>query len=124
MAALDLKDRAAVLNYLKAQLPASDESVLETLLDASAGLDCEDPAETVYRPWWVMAAQLRTKLDEIVRGKGASGSEVEYAGREQGIRGHLRTQHALDQALCMIPDGFSASPEGVARTVSAVRSYG
>lgn len=124
MAALDFTDRAAVLAFVIDQLPDSDESVLEALLDASAGESCADPPVTVYRPWWVIASQLRTQLDEIVRARGASGAEVEYADRERGIRGHLRTQHALDQALCLIPDGFSAAPEGGARTVSAVRSYG
>lgn len=124
MAALDFTDRTAVLAFVTDQLPDADESVLEALLDASAGESCSDPPETVYRPFWVLAAQLRTKLDQIVRAKGASGSEVEYAGRESGIVGHLRTQRALDQALCMIPDGFSADPGGGARTVSAVRAYG
>lgn len=123
MAALDFTDRAAVLAYLTAQLPDADEGVLEALLDASAGQDCGDPPKTVYRLFWVLASQLRTRLDELKRAKGASGAEVEYFGAESGILGHLRTQHALDQQLCTIPDGFSAAPETGVRTVPVVRTY-
>lgn len=124
MAALDFTDREAVLSLVTDQLPDADEAVLEALLDASAGTDCSDPPVTVYRPFWVIASMYRTRLNDIKRAKGASGSEVEYAGYEAGINGFLAQQHALDQGLCDIPPGFSAAPTGGARTVRAVRSYG
>lgn len=124
MAALDFTDRAAVLSYLTDQLPDSEESVLEALLDASAGKTCDDPPVTTFRPFWILASQYRTRLNDIKRARGASGSEVEYAGYEAGINGFLAQQHALDQSLCDIPPGFAATPLGGARTVRAVRSYG
>lgn len=124
MAALDFTDRAEVLALVTDQLPDSEESVLEALLDASAGTNCADPPVTVYRPFWVIASMYRTRLNDIKRAKGASGSEVEYAGYEAGINGFLAQQHALDQGLCDIPPGFAATPLGGARTVRAVRSYG
>ena len=123
MAALDFSDRTAVLAFLVAQLPAADSTVLEALLDASAGNDCAEPAKTVYRPFWILADQLGSRLAQLKRAKSASGAEVEYAGDQAAITGHLRTQHALDQSLCEIPDGFSAAPTGGARTVPAVRTY-
>lgn len=124
MAALTFTDRAAVLSFVADQLPDADEAVLEALLDASAGTDCSDPPVTVYRPFWVIASMYRTRLNDIKRAKGASGSEVEYAGYQAGINGFLAQQHALDQSLCDIPPGFSAAPTGGARTVRAVRAYG
>jgi len=124
MAALNFTDRAAVLSFVADQLPDADEAVLEALLDASAGTDCASPPVTVYRPFWVIASMYRTRLNDIKRAKGASGSEVEYAGYEAGINGFLAQQHALDQGLCDIPAGFGAAPTGGARTVRAVRAYG
>lgn len=124
MAALDLTNRAVVLAFLIDQLPDADPSVLETLLDASAGKTCDDPPVTTFRPFWILASQYRTRLNDIKRAKGASGSEVEYAGYEAGINGFLAQQHALDQSLCDIPPGFAAAPLGGARTVRAVRAYG
>lgn len=110
MAALDFTNRTVVLAYLTDVLPNADTSVLEALLDASAGNDCGDPATTVYRPFWVQATVMSQTTGEFESVTSAAGSSVVYRDQAKGAtRAVLRQQAALDKALCGIPDGFEAA---------------
>ncbi len=119
MAALDFKNRAAVLDYLTTVLPNADEGVIEALLDASAGNDCGTPPETVYRPFWVEAHVRSTeRAGEFESVTSAAGSSVTYRDTARGVeRSLMRRQGILDKALCGIPDGYEAGGGNRARVV-------
>lgn len=129
MAALDLESRAAVLAYLEAELPNEEVSVLEALLDASAGTaktDCDDTTEaavTTYRPWWVIANVLQSKQDVAESLTSAAGSSITYRDPITTARALMRRQAALDASLCTVPDGFEAVAVGGVGSASLVRSY-
>lgn len=129
MAAMDLTDRAEVLAYLEASLPSEEVSVLEALLDASAGLakdDCDDDTETAvttYRPWWVIANTLQTKQNVAESLSSAAGSSITYRDPVEAARAIMRRQAALDAALCSVPDGFEAVAVGGSGSARLVRSY-
>lgn len=129
MAALDLESRAAVLAYLEAELPNEEVSVLEALLDASAGTaktDCDDTTEaavTAYRPWWVIANVLQSKQDVAESLTSAAGSSITYRDPITTARALMRRQAALDASLCTVPDGFEATAVGGVGSARLVRSY-
>lgn len=129
MAAMDLTDRAEVLAYLEASLPSEEVSVLEALLDASAGTartDCDDDTETAvttYRPWWVIANTLQTKQNVAESLSSAAGSSITYRDPVEAARAIMRRQAALDAALCSVPDGFEAVAVGGSGSARLVRSY-
>lgn len=113
MAALDFKDRSAVLAWLVASLPAADAGLLEALLDASAGNDCADPPVTTYRPFWVQANVLQSNPELAESLRDASGAAITYRDPASALRAIMRTQAAFDKALC-VPEGFEAVlPGGV-----------
>lgn len=115
MAALDSKDRAAVVAFLTDLFPSVDEGALEALVDASAGTDCGDPPVTVYRPYFVQATLQAQRVDEIETARGASGASVTYRDNARAVRSLMRQQAALDNALCSIPEGFEATGGGSVR---------
>lgn len=129
MAALDLESRAAVLAYLEAELPNEEVSVLEALLDASAGTaktDCDDTTEaavTTYRPWWVIANTLQTKQNVAETLGSASGASIKYRDPAEAARAIMRRQAALDAGLCSVPEGFEAVAVGGSGSARLVRSY-
>lgn len=105
-----------MLDYLTTRFPAADDTVLEALLDASAGESCSDPPVTVYRPFWVEATQLGGAAGGFESVTSAAGSSVTYRDDARAIRALLRRQAALDAALCSIPSGFQV-PGGSLRVV-------
>jgi len=113
VAALDFKDRSAVLALLTDLFPAVEESVIEALLDASAGASCADPPITVYRPFWVQATLQAQTLNEIASATGASGASVTYRDNRAVVRSFMRQQAALDRSLCSVPAGFEATTGSV-----------
>lgn len=115
--ALDFKSKAEVLNYLEERFPDAPDGVLEALLDASAGRNCDNPPVTVYRPWWVEASQLAGTTGGFERVRSAAGSEVVYKDNASAIKALMDRQAALDASLCYIPPGFGAS---TARTFETV----
>lgn len=119
MAALDFKDRAACLTYLTTALPGADVSVLEALLDASAGNDCGNPPTTVYRPFWVQSDALGTNpAQQYESVTSAAGSSVKYRDTADSIRsGLMRRQALLDASLCGIPEGYEATSGNEVRVV-------
>lgn len=122
MAALDLKDRAAVLVFLLGELPKEDPGALEALLDASAAHTCSEPHETVYRPWWVIANSRQSATGQAESVKSASGAGITYANPTIMLRGVLTRQAALDAALCGVPPGFEARIPGGAGSARLIRS--
>lgn len=132
MAALDLTDRAAVLAYLVAQLPDEDSTILETMLDASAGYtadDCdeaeddEDLRTTFYRPWWIIGNVLRSNPNAYESVRSAAGSEVVYSSRGEAMRALAFRQTAFDAKLCAIPEGFEVVAPGAAGSAQLKRVY-
>lgn len=123
MAALDLTNRTAVLAYLTASLPNETQSVLETLLDASAADDCADPPVTTYRPFWVIANTLQTNQGLAESVGSASGASIKYRDPISAWRAIMRRQAALDKAYCNIPEGFEAVLPGGVGTASLTRAY-
>lgn len=115
MAALDFKNRSAVLAFLTDLFPSVEESVIEALLDASAGHDCDDPETPVYRPFYVQASLLSQRTNELQAARGASGASVTYRDNAKAIRSLYRQQEALDNAICGIPEGFEARGGGSVR---------
>ena len=119
MAALDFTDRAAVLEYLTAQLPNADTGVIEALLDASAGTNCATPPVTTYRPYFVEARlRLTGRSGELKSARGASGAAVEYRDTAGSVyRNLMRDQALLDANLCSVPPGYEASGGNRARVM-------
>lgn len=115
MAALDFKDRSAVLALLTDLFPAVDEGVIEALLDASAGSDCSDPPVKTYRPFFVQANLQQQVMNGLQSATGASGASVTYRDNAKAIRSLMQQQAALDKSLCSIPEGFEATGGGVIR---------
>lgn len=115
MAALDFKDRAAVLAFLVTAIPTADEGVLEALLDATAGTTCTEPMVPVYRPFYVQASLQEQTLNELKSARGASGASVEYRDNQRAVRSLLKQQAALDNGICGIPDGMEARGGGSVR---------
>lgn len=116
MAALDFKDRSAVLALLTDLFPGVDEGVIEALLDASAGTSCDDPPAPVYRPFYIQANLQQQVIDGLESATGASGASVTYRDNNRGaIRSLMQQQAALDRALCSVPEGFEATGGGVIR---------
>lgn len=111
MAALDFTSRTAVLAYLTDALPTTDESLIEALLDASAGTNCDTPPVTTYRPFWVEASLRATgRTGEYESATSAAGSSVVWRDTANGVeRALLKRQAILDRSLCSIPDGFEAT---------------
>lgn len=124
MPALNLTDRTAVLAFLTAQLPSVNPTLIETLLDASAGESCAEPPVVTYRPWWVMANALQSQVGLFERVRSAAGSEVVYANQGTAIRALMNRQAAFDASLCMIPEGFEPVPAGAPGSAPLVRRYG
>lgn len=120
--ALDLTDRAAVLEYLTDQLPTEDEGALEALLDASAGTTTSDPPVTTYRPWWVIGNVLQSNASAMESVTSAAGSSVTYRDPVTAIRALMRRQAAFDATLT-VPAGFEATAGGTG-SARLVRSYG
>lgn len=119
MAALDFTSRTAVLAYLTDALPTTDESLIEALLDASAGTNCDTPPVTTYRPFWVQANVLGTDPQQVYESvTSAAGSSVTYRDTSGGtVRGLMRRQAILDKSICDIPDGYGATGGNIARVV-------
>lgn len=115
MAALDFKDRSAVLALLTDLFPGVDEGVIEALLDASAGTSCDDPPAPVYRPFYIQANLQQQVIDGLESATGASGASVTYRDNNRAIRSLMQQQAALDKSLCGIPAGFEATGGGVIR---------
>lgn len=115
MAALDFKDRSAVLALLTGLFPSVDEGLIEALLDASAGTDCGDPPVKTYRPFFVQANLQQQVIDGLESATGASGASVTYRDNARAIRSLMQQQAALDKSLCSIPEGFAATGGGVIR---------
>lgn len=114
MAALDFKDRSAVLAWLVASLPAADAGLLEALLDASAANDCAEPPVPVYRPFYVQAMQLQSNPELAESLRDASGAAITYRDPTAALRAVMRQQAAFDKGICDIPPGFEAVlPGGV-----------
>lgn len=118
MAALDFKNRSAVLALLVTWLPQVDASLIEALLDASAGSDCEDPDVPIYRPFYVRAQLMAQATGEFESVSSAAGSSVTYRDNARGIRAMLRQQAALDKSICGIPEGFEALGGGSVRVAT------
>lgn len=115
MAALDFKDRSAVLALLVGLFPGVNVGVVEALLDASAGSDCGDPPVKTYRPFFVQANLQQQVIDGLQSATGASGASVTYRDNAKAIRSLMQQQAALDKSLCSIPEGFEATGGGVIR---------
>jgi|GEM_PF-6165945 len=115
MAALDFKDRAAVLAFLVTAMPNANATAIETLLDASAGTTCEEPIVPVYRPFFVQASLQEQALNELKSARGASGASVEYRDNAKAVRSLLNQQSALDHGICSIPTGMEATGGGTVR---------
>jgi len=115
VAALDFKDRSAVLALLTDLFPAVDEGVIEALLDASAGTSCDDPPVDVYRPFFVQANLQQQVMNGLQSATGASGASVTYRDNAKAIRSLMQQQAALDKSLCGVPAGFEATGGGVIR---------
>lgn len=115
MAALDFKDRGAVLALLVGLFPSVDAGLIEALLDASAGTDCSDPPAPVYRPFYIQANLQQQVIDGLQSATGASGASVTYRDNAKAIRSLMQQQAALDKSLCSIPAGFEAGGGGVIR---------
>jgi len=111
VAALDFTDRAAVLEYLTAQLPNTDTGVIEALLDASAGTNCAQSPVTVYRPFYVEARlRLTSRAGELESARAASGASVTYRDTARGVyRSLMDDQRLLDAELCSIPPGYETA---------------
>lgn len=123
MAPLDTRDRATVLAFLKARLPTANVDELEALLDASAGETCDEPAVTVYRPWWIIASVMQSNPEIAKSFRSAAGDAVEYRDPKLAMNQILNTQRAMDNQLCSVPEGFEATPLGMAGGRTLVRAY-
>lgn len=115
--ALDFTSKAEVLAYLEDRFPDAADGLLEALLDASAGRNCDNPPVTVYRPFWVEAQQLASITGGYERVRSAAGSEVVYKDDARAIKALQDQQAALDAGLCYVPPGFGVS---VAKTFEVV----
>lgn len=132
MAALDLTDKAAVLDYVAGLLPSEDESALEALLEASAAWkadDCDaavadpDLRTVVYRPWWVLASCIASNPSAFESVTSATGATVSYRDPAAAVAALMARQRAFDRGSCHIPDGFDAVAPGSPGSRSVVRAY-
>lgn len=108
MAALDYQSLPTMVEVVTDAVPTTSDEEAEALLVASAGNDCGDPPQPVYRPYWVIARLLEARPTQAyVRVRSSAGSEVEYRDHKGAMRGMNTLQSALDSAICGIPTAFT-----------------
>ena len=123
MSATDYDDLAQMLALVAAQVPESDASEVEALLEASKGNDGADPPTYTYRPYWVIANLIQSRVSVNASVKAGSGASVVYRDPTTAIRALMKRQAALDAAIDTIPDGFQAVIAGGITSASLTRTY-
>lgn len=103
MAALDFKNKAAVMAWLTDQLEDEDAEMLEAVLDGTAAHECGDPDVPIYRPFAVLASYVASSPGAYERVKSAAGSEVVYKDQGSAAKALNDRQAILDRNYCGVP---------------------
>lgn len=99
----------------KTQLDAPSD--LDNLLTDSAGLTKDTVPVTTYRPYYVCAYLLRTRVYQLIEGEGAK-----FLNPLQMADQFMDIQSALDSALDLtIPDGMEAEVSGTIGSKKLIR---
>ena len=90
---------------------------LDNLLTDSAGQTQADTPVTTYRPYYVAAYLLRTRVFQLIEGEGAK-----FLNPLQMADEYMSLQSALDSKLALtIPDGMEAESSGTVGSKALVR---